>query len=111
MAEAPEEENTYLDRKLEAAKPRQEAAVKGIPMVHTPPIPGVETLNAQFFAERGMSVFAPNEDSAADNAIRLALDPSQRVRMLAAQKQYLTPLAADRIAARILGTPAVGTDG
>ncbi|HWQ07423.1 MAG TPA: glycosyltransferase [Feifaniaceae bacterium] len=88
-----------------------EAAVKGIPMVHTPPIPGVETLNAQFFAERGMSVFAPNEDSAADNAIRLALDPSQRVRMLAAQKQYLSPLAADRIAARILGTPAVGTDG
>ncbi|MFA7665929.1 MAG: Rne/Rng family ribonuclease [Burkholderiaceae bacterium] len=30
LAEAPEEENSYLERKLEAAKPRQEAAVKGI---------------------------------------------------------------------------------
>ena len=80
-----------------------EAAVKGIPMVHTPPIPGVETLNAQFFSERGMSVFAPNEDSAAENAIRLAMDLPQRSRMLAAQKQYLSASAADRIAARILG--------
>jgi processive 1,2-diacylglycerol beta-glucosyltransferase len=80
-----------------------EAAVKGIPMVHTPPIPGVETLNAQFFSERGMSVFAPNEDSAAENAIRLAMDLPQRSRMLAAQKQYLSAAAADRIAARILG--------
>lgn len=79
-----------------------EAAVKGIPMVHTP-IPGVETHNAQFFSERGMSVFAPNEDSAAENAIRLAADLPQRTRMLAAQKQYLSASAADRIAARILG--------
>ncbi len=83
-----------------------EAAIKGIPVVHTPPIPGVETLNAQFFGERGMSIFAPSEDSAAENAIRLALDLPQRTRMLTAQKQYLSPLAADRIAARILGQPA-----
>ncbi|HWQ06936.1 MAG TPA: glycosyl transferase [Feifaniaceae bacterium] len=83
-----------------------EAAIKGIPMVHTPPIPGAETLNAQFFGERGMSIFALNEDSAAENAIRLALDLPQRTRMLAAQKQYLSPLSADRIAARILGQSA-----
>lgn len=80
-----------------------EAAVKGIPMVHTPPIPGVETQNAQFFSERGMSVFAPGEESAAENAVRLSLDPLQRARMLAAQKQYLTANAAEKIAARILG--------
>src|SRR5690606_34925644 len=39
LAEAPEEEETYLDRKLEAAKPRQEAAVKGIRPEAPPPAP------------------------------------------------------------------------
>lgn len=78
-----------------------EAAVKGIPIVHTPPIPGVETHNAQFFAERGMSILAPTEDSAAENAIRLAGDAEQCARMLAAQRQYLDRGAAERIAAHI----------
>ena len=75
-----------------------EAAVKGIPMIHTLPIPGCETLNAQFFAERGMSVLAPNPDSAADNALRLGLDSQQRARMREAQKQYMSPDAGAHIA-------------
>lgn len=33
-----------------------EGLVKGIPMVHTAPIPGCETRNREFFVERGMSV-------------------------------------------------------
>jgi len=78
-----------------------EAAVKGVPLVHVAN-PGVETLNAQFFAERGMSIFAPGEDSAADNAIRLAADAPARARMLEAQQQYLVRNAAERIATRIL---------
>ena len=77
-----------------------EAAVKGVPLVQIP-TPGVEALNAQFFAERGMSILAPSEDSAADNAIRLAADAAQRARMLEAQRQYLDRDAAERIAARI----------
>jgi len=87
-----------------------EAAVKGVPMVHIP-TPGVETLNAQFFTERGMSILAPNEDSAADNAIRLAADAPQRARMLEAQRQYVLCDAAERIAARIFEgrPPAAGT--
>ncbi len=80
-----------------------EAAIKGVPMIHTPPLSGVEAQNAQFFAERGMSIAAANEDSAADNALRLAADEAQRERMLAAQRQYLSPGAASRIAARVLG--------
>lgn len=87
-----------------------EAAVRGIPMVHTPPIPGVETHNAQFFAERGMSVFAPTEESAAENAVRLSLDTQQCARMLAAQRQYLTAGAAEKIAARILGRAAAAAN-
>ena len=79
-----------------------EAAVKGIPIVHTPPIPGVETLNAQFFAERGMSILSPSEDSAAENAVRLAGDGKARARMLEAQRQYLSGDAAERIATQML---------
>lgn len=85
-----------------------EAAAKGVPLVHIAS-PGVETLNAQYFAERGMSILAPNEDAAADNAIRLASDAPARARMLEAQRQYLLRDAAERIAARILeGRPAAG---
>ena len=88
-----------------------EAAVKGVPLIHVAN-PGVEALNAQFFAERGMSIFAPNEDSAADNAIRLATDAPQRARMLEAQRQYTAPDAAERIAGRILeGRPAPDAQG
>ncbi|MDD3277546.1 MAG: glycosyltransferase [Lachnospiraceae bacterium] len=40
-----------------------EAAVKGIPIVHTAPIPGCETKNVAFFTKHGMSVAA---DTVAD---------------------------------------------
>ena len=33
-----------------------EAAVKGIPIVHTNPIPGCETENLNFYLEKGLSV-------------------------------------------------------
>ena len=33
-----------------------EAAVKGIPIVHTRPIPGCETKNLAFYTERGLSL-------------------------------------------------------
>ena len=90
-----------------------EAAVKGVAVVHIPPAPGVESLNAQFFAERGMSILAPGEESAAENVIRLANDASHRDRMLAAQRQYIDSGAAETIACRVLGvepgeSPAAG---
>ena len=75
-----------------------EAAVKHIPMIHTLPIPGCETLNAQFFSERGMSILSVNADNAADNAIRLGADPMQCARIRQAQAQYIPESAADHIA-------------
>lgn len=80
-----------------------EAAVKCIPMIHTAPIPGCETLNAQFFSERGMSILAPNADSAADNAIRLGHDTLQRGRMRAAMQQYRIENAVERICNIVCG--------
>lgn len=37
-----------------------EAAVKGIPIVHTRPIPGCETKNLAFYTERGLSLTSQN---------------------------------------------------
>ncbi|MEB2336432.1 MAG: Rne/Rng family ribonuclease, partial [Burkholderiales bacterium] len=39
LAEAPAEDNSYLESKLEAARPRQEAVVKGITPQQPPPVP------------------------------------------------------------------------
>ncbi len=78
-----------------------EAAVLGAPLVHTMAIPGVETLNAQFFADHGMSYFAQNVDEAARFADRLIYDSAARDRMLAAQRACLPRNGAERIAEHV----------
>ena len=75
-----------------------EAAVLGVPLVHTMAIPGVETQNAAFFAAHGMSFFAQNPDEAARFADRLIFDVKAREQMLAAQNAGLPKDAAERIA-------------
>lgn len=80
-----------------------EAAAKRVPLIHTSPIPGCETRNAEFFSQRGMSVLAPDEESAAANAVRLARDEGQQRRMREAQSQYIDRAAAEKIAAVLLG--------
>jgi len=79
-----------------------EAAVRGVPLVHTAPIPGCETLNAEFFSQRGMSILAPDAKSAARCALRLAFDEGQKRRILEAQRQYIRPDAADAVADALL---------
>ncbi len=78
-----------------------EAAVFNVPMVHTMAIPGVETLNAAFFARHGMSFFARSEDEAARCADRLMYDGAAAARMLAAQRACVPQDGAARIAARV----------
>ena len=78
-----------------------EAAVLGVPLVHTMAIPGVETLNAEFFAAHGMSYFAKNTDEAARFADRLIYDEAASARMLAAQRQHLPRDGAQQIVAHI----------
>lgn len=74
-----------------------EAAVKNVPMVHTAPIPGCETHNARFFAERGASVSADTPGACARAAVRLAHDPEARERMLRSQQALVNPRAAEDI--------------
>lgn len=78
-----------------------EAAVLNVPLVHTMAIPGVETINAGFFRDHGMSFFADGPASAARLADRLIYDRAAARRMLSAQRAGVRPDGAARIAALI----------
>ena len=79
-----------------------EAAVLGIPLVHTMAIPGVETLNASFFEIHGMSLFAGNFYEAARFADRLLFDRELACSMLQAQNACIPKDGAMAIARRIV---------
>ena len=75
-----------------------EAAVKNIPIIHTAPIPGCETKNAQFFAQRYLSVYSPGDpQKAACDAFILLHDPQKKEKMLEMQNRYIYKDAADSI--------------
>lgn len=77
-----------------------EAAVKNVLLVHTPPIPGCETINAAFFSSRGMSVCpGANADThaIAEAAYSLWCDREAQRHMLAAQRENAFPDSADNI--------------
>lgn len=78
-----------------------EAAVLGVPLVHTMVIPGVETKNAEFFAEHGMSYFAQSTQEAVRFADRLVFDPVAAQGMLSAQAACLPHDGAARIVGQI----------
>ncbi len=71
-----------------------EAAAKGIPMVHSAPIPGCETANARFFSGHGMSLAAGDEKEAGCRVLELLRDGSARKRMVEAQKRFVNGMAA-----------------
>lgn len=77
-----------------------EAAVKNIPLIHTAPIPGCETINAQFFAERGLSLFCPGRpEETARRAFELLADENERNAMCMRQKEQISAGAAEGICA------------
>lgn len=65
-----------------------EALVKGIPIVHTSPIPGCESENVQFFTEHNLSVCAQGAKEAGRLAHNLMNDQFLRTQMSEAQKHY-----------------------
>lgn len=71
-----------------------EAAVKGVPIVHTDPIPGCETRNAEFFSAHGLSLTAPNITAQALCGRRLLENKGLRERMLQAQAKEINANAA-----------------
>ncbi len=74
-----------------------EAAAKGIPMVHSEPIPGCETKNADFFSRHGMSVLGKNEKEVGKWVLELLKNEAARRNMTEAQKHYINAKAASDI--------------
>ena len=74
-----------------------EAAVKQIPLVHTSPIPGCETMNAKFFSSRGMSIYETDVRRQVDAALGLLEDPTRAKAMMQAQRDGIPADACDRI--------------
>ena len=79
-----------------------EAAVKNVPLVHTRPIPGCETINARFFEEHGMSLYANDAKGQIDCAKRLLSNASLQESILANQRKNCNPYASDEICDWIL---------
>ena len=65
-----------------------EAAAKGIPIVHTNPIPGCETANVQFFTKKGMSLSARKIQEQLQAGEKL-LHEKDRENMLFAQRESI----------------------
>ena len=79
-----------------------EAAVKNIPIVHTNPIPGCETKNAEFFSQRGMSCSCTKIKEQLQAARQLCRNESARNQMLESQRAYIFPGTCDRIVEKIM---------
>lgn len=80
-----------------------EAAVKNIPIIHTNPIPGCETANAEFFSTRFMSFYSDKIKAQVNMAGVLCRDEAVRDQMLKAQRQYTHLDTCERITKLLLG--------
>lgn len=74
-----------------------EAAVVGIPLIHTTPIPGCETINRSFFQKHGMSLSAKNANRQAALGRELLHNPKAMRHMTNQQHAYTHKNAAQKI--------------
>lgn len=66
-----------------------EAAVVGVPMIHTAPIPGCETANRKFFVRSGMSWSANTLKGQAKKGVLLMEDDAAARRMIECQRNQI----------------------
>jgi len=74
-----------------------EAAAKQIPIIHTTPIPGCETRNAEFFHYHGMSYSSSDVQEQVKRALRLCDDIPYRNQMILSQKININPNSSEDI--------------
>ncbi len=74
-----------------------EAAVIGVPIIHTTPIPGCETVNRRFFMRAGMSWSAITVKGQVQKGIRLMNDQEAQKRMIACQAKQIHGDAAETL--------------
>ena len=78
-----------------------EAAVMGLPLIHTAAIPGGETKNARFFADRGMSLYKQKPSEAARLVHWLLADQAKLDEMRTCQRETMIADGAEQIVALI----------
>jgi processive 1,2-diacylglycerol beta-glucosyltransferase len=74
-----------------------EAAAKKIPIIHTAPIPGCETKNAEFFHFHGMSYSTSDIKEQVKRALQLFNDTTYRNKMISAQELNINPNSCGEI--------------
>lgn len=74
-----------------------EAAVSGIPIVHTAPIPGCESANRRFFVRHGMSIAPRSVETQIERGRELLCNPEKRELMKRAQKETIPENSAQKI--------------
>lgn len=79
-----------------------EAAVAGIPLAHTRPIPGCEDCNQAFYNTHGISVSAGSEKALVEEAMELLARPEECRRMIERQHRVINERAAEDICEFIL---------
>ncbi len=79
-----------------------EAAVKGIPTVHTKPIPGWEEENIEFFRKHGLSLSGPKPEDLVTHALWLLANPGAREEMVKKQALTINKYAARDICTHII---------
>ena len=83
-----------------------EAAVKGIPTVHTKPIPGWEEENIEFFRKHGLSLAGPTPEDLVTHALWLLGNPWAREAMVKAQENTINKYAARDICDHVIRAQA-----
>lgn len=79
-----------------------EAAVAGIPLAHTRPIPGCEDCNQSFYNEHGISISAKSERQLVEMAMELLDHPEECRQMKERQHRVINGNAAEDICEFIL---------
>lgn len=74
-----------------------EAAVAGIPMIHTAPIPGCETVNRKFFVKAGMSWSAMTLKGQVEKGVTLMNDREAAKGMVEKQKKQIHGQAVEEL--------------
>lgn len=74
-----------------------EVAVMEKPLIHTAPIPGCETCNARYFAEKGMSCSVKSIGKGIEQGTALMHSDLKRQKMKRQQKKYINSHAAEDI--------------
>ena len=75
-----------------------EIAVLEKPFIHTMPIPGCETYNANFFASNNMSLKSETLEEVVENTKKLLKNFEMQKKIIKNQKKYVNKFSATQIA-------------